>query len=87
VTWSKVPGYEAAMDAAKDLVTHSYDGWWEDQVAEMAVDAAIPIIIEALARAAENEPFAAPMYWQTHQKFAVAEWLRSHLVTGGTADE
>lgn len=60
-----LPGYREAMDAAQDAVSASFDSWWEYQVAEMAVDIALPIVVEALARRAERED--------------VRDWLLSQL--------
>lgn len=62
-----MPGYGEAMEEALASAT----SWDAETNAERAVDAAIPIIVEALAKAAEAEMLGSQ----------VVGWLRGHLRT------
>lgn len=66
---SMIPGYTEAEEAAIEYVTARYESWWEDGVASEAVAVAAPIIVEALARAAEEQ-------WHP----GIAAWLRGFIV-------
>lgn len=65
---SAIPGYAEAEEAAIEYVTSRHEGWWEDGVASEAVAVAAPIIVEALARAAEEQDSPG-----------VAAWLRGFI--------
>jgi hypothetical protein len=42
-----IPGYSDALEAAQDAVAERFDTWWVDQVAEMSLEVAAPILLAA----------------------------------------
>jgi hypothetical protein len=80
MTPEEVPGYDEAMDAA--LNSDWQNGDTGQDIIMGAVDAAIPIIIESLARDAETGQFDPAQYWLDADRLMVAKWLRSHLRSG-----